>query len=69
MPTATLQETFISDDGIRFEIYACRKLTREEIEREVALFRISMGKRNLAGKTHRIVSVIGKPGRNAEQGS
>ena len=46
-------------DGIPFEIYAYRPLTKAEIDREIALFVISR-QRFSPGHTYKIFSDLGK---------
>ena len=64
MPTPPSQATIRSmNDGVTFEIYACRKLTSEETDRQIALFRIS--KRPLTYR-YKIVSEIGAQHRDTD---
>ena len=57
-PTPTLQ-TKVRREGSAFEIYAFRKLTKEEMDREIALFIIAH-RGFKSGRTYKIVSRIGE---------
>ncbi len=63
-PTQTLQATIRNDgeNGVTFELYAYRKLTGLEIEREIALYVVARRKIK-PGKTHKIFTAIGGPAR------
>jgi hypothetical protein len=57
-------QTKIQKDAVVFEIYAYRKLTTIEIDREIAFYIIDH-KPLRRGKTYRVFSSLGEPGETA----